>query len=125
MNKLYTLLIIVIAITSCKSASKAFDRGNYEDAIQIAVKKLQKDPYDSDAKLVLQNAYKYAVTRHEEQIRDILSGNTEDRYEAVYQQYNELQKIYNNIHESPAAVQAAKPTNYSSFLRTYQDKSAE
>jgi hypothetical protein len=126
MNKLYTLLtIIVFTITACKSASKAYDHGNYTDAIEIAVKKLQKDPYDAKMKSVLQNAYKFAVNKHEEQIHSLLASNTENRYEAVYQQYYLLQKLYENIQESPAAAQAVKPTNYSSFLRTYQDKSAE
>ena len=44
MRKIYTLftLGIVLLITGCKSASKLYDKGNYDEAVQVAVKKLQK-----------------------------------------------------------------------------------
>ena len=126
MTKLYTLTaLFLFSLASCKSATKAFDRGNYAEAIEISVKKLQKDPYDTEAQYVLLNAYKYAVSQHDEQIRMISSGNHDNRWEQLYYQYSELQQLYDNIRQSPAAVKAAKPVNYADYVRTYRDKTAE
>lgn len=125
MTNIYTLAISLLLLASCKSASKAFDRGNYSEAIDISVKKLQKDPYDGEAQYILQNAYKYAVSRHEEEIQNLSTSNSERRWEEMYYQYVQLQKLYDNIHESPAAAKAAKPVNYIEQVRTYRDKAAD
>lgn len=125
MTNIYTLSLSLLLLASCKSASKAFDRGNYSEAIEISVKKLQKDPYDGEAQLILQNAYKYAVGQHEEQIRNLSASNSDRRWEEIYYQYYQLQKLYDNIHESPAAVKAAKPVNYAEHVRSYRDKAAD
>lgn len=126
MTKIYALVLFsLISLAACKSASKSFDHGDYTGAIERAVKKLQKDPHDAEMKSILQQAYKYAVNQHQEQIR-ILSGSTADnRWEQIYQQYYLLQNLYNNIHQSPAAVQAAKPVNYAESVKTYRDKTAD
>ncbi len=43
MNKIYILLLsFSFTLIACKSASKAYDEGNYTNAIELAIKKLQK-----------------------------------------------------------------------------------
>ena len=44
MRKIYTLVTLgfVLLVAGCKTASKLYDKGNYDDAVQLAVKKLQK-----------------------------------------------------------------------------------
>jgi hypothetical protein len=73
MKKVYVLLFIAVSmwLVSCKSASKLYQKGNYDEAVQVAVKKLQKDPNDPKLKSVVQDAYRYAVTDHENRIRII------------------------------------------------------
>lgn len=126
MTKLYTLLAAAaFLIASCKSASKAYDHGNYTEAVEIAVKKLQKDPGDGELKAVLKNAYQYAVKQHEEEIRTLSAGSDFRRWEHIYGQYVQLQNLYDKIHQSPAAVQAVKPTNYAEQVATYRGKAAD
>ena len=43
----------------------------------------------------------------------------------MYYQYSELQRLYDKINGSPAAVQAVRPMSYASYLVTYGDKSAD
>ncbi len=108
MTKLYTYAAAaLLLLASCKSASKAYDHGNYTEAIQIAVKKLQKDPNDYEMKSVAKNAYQYAIKQHEEEIRTLSASNDFRRWERIYQQYQQLQNLYTNIQQSPAAMQAA------------------
>ena len=48
MKKVYFLFLIAVVtwFAGCKSASKLYQKGNYDEAVQVAVKKLQKDPND-------------------------------------------------------------------------------
>jgi hypothetical protein len=124
MTKLYFLALLLF-FAACKSPGKAFDRGNYTDAIELAVRKLQKDPRDAESKRILQSAYTYAVAQYEEKIRNLSGLASDNRWEQLYYQYSQLQRLYDKIQEAPAAAEAANPVNYASYLATYADKSAE
>jgi hypothetical protein len=125
MTKLNIFFLPLLLFTACKSPSKAFNKGDYTAAIERSVRKLQKDPGDAEAKRVLQSAYTYAVQQHEEKIRSLSGLDSDSRWEQVYYQYVQLQKLHDKIYEAPAAVQAVKPADYATYLATYRDKSAE
>jgi hypothetical protein len=127
MNKIYLFLLpALFFLFSCgKSASKAYESGDFRSAIDRSLKKLQKDPYDYEAQDLLKKSYTYAVSQHQDQIR-ILSGSSADnRYEQIYQQYNSLQGYYYNIRQIPSAAKAVNPTDYSSYMETYKGKAAD
>lgn len=127
MTKFYSLLLgctIVVAF-SCKTASKSYQKGNYDDAIERGVKKLQKDPYDYETKDLVQKSYNYAVSQHEDQIRILSNSRNDSRYERIYQEYAELQRLYDMVHEYPAVAQIIKTTDYSEYVNTYRDKTAD
>jgi tetratricopeptide (TPR) repeat protein len=125
MNKIYFLLFLFITHLSCKTPGKAYEKGNYTEAIDLAIKKLQKNPNDGEAKSILQNAYKFAVNRHEEQIRILSNSNSEKRFEQIYQQYRSLQNLSENIRRYPTAAQLVNTVDYSDYLTTYKDKAAD
>jgi len=115
----------MILIASCKTASKSYQKGNYADAIERGVKKLQKDPYDYETRDLVQKSYNYSVADHEDQIRILSDSKSENRFEKIYQEYAELQGLYNIIHEYPAVASMIKTTDYSEYVNTYRDKAAE
>lgn len=127
MRKIYTLVSLtafVLLVAGCKTASKLYDKGNYDEAVELAVKKLQKKP-DNEMRTLLQNAYHYAVNDHEGRLHQ-LSDNTNDlKWEWIYSEYASLQKLYEAIHRSPEALAIVNPVNYSSYLNTYADKAAD
>jgi len=126
MTKFYLLLISAAAfLYSCKSASKAYNKGDYADAIELGVKKLQKDPYDAETKDLVKSAYTYAVNQHEENIRALSGSTNENRYEAILREYNRLQDLYTTIQQSPVASNAVSPRNYTEYIQTYRDKAAD
>ena len=127
MTKFYAALIIAgsFFIYSCKSASKAYQKGDYTNAIELGVKKLQKDPNDYDTREMVQKSYNYEVSKHEDEIR-ILSNSTSDtRIDQIYQDYSHLQHLYDVIHQYPAVAAVIKTTDYSSYLETYRQKAVE
>ncbi|MGZ5222426.1 MAG: hypothetical protein ACXWC7_20225, partial [Chitinophagaceae bacterium] len=125
MTKFYLLLIATVLFFSCKSVSKSYNKGNYTDAVEIGVKKLQKDPNDLETRDLVKSAYVYAVNQHEENIRNFSGSNNDNRYESILKEYNKLQDLYNAIHQVPGLANVINPTNYSDYVQTYRDKAAD
>ncbi|HEX6194069.1 MAG TPA: hypothetical protein VFZ42_16965 [Chitinophagaceae bacterium] len=125
--KFYALLLtgVTIILISCKSASKLYEKGRYDEAVDLAAKKLQKDPSDPKLRSVLLNAYRFAVEDHEANIRNHTASSNELKWESVYGEYAGLQRMYESIRKSPDAFKAISPTDYSSQLLTYREKAGE
>ena len=122
--KLYTLLIFStsLALSSCKTAEKLYQQGRYDEAVEIAAKKLQKKPGDEKLTDILQNAYRFAVEDHESRIRNHSNSNTDLRWEYIYQEYSQLQGLYEAIRRSPSVFDIVQPTDYSSYIATYKEE---
>jgi hypothetical protein len=126
MTKFYFFLLsTTLFFAGCKSASKAFNQGDYADAVELGVKKLQKDPSDAETCDLVKSAYTYAVNRYEANIRNLLNSTSDDRYEAILREYNRLQSLYETIRQSPAAANVVNPTDYSEYVQTYSAKAAD
>ncbi|MBB1282995.1 hypothetical protein HRH25_01325 [Flavisolibacter sp. BT320] len=126
MTKFYSFLFAsAFFLAGCKSVSKAYNQGDYADAIELGIKKLQKDPSDADTRDLVKSAYSFAVAQHESRIRSLSSSASENRFEAILQEYNQLQDIYETIQQSPSASSAIRPVNYSDYVETYRNKAAE
>ena len=127
MRKIYTLIILiafVLLMTGCKTASKLYDKGKYDEAVELAVKKLQKKP-TVEMKSLLQDAYYYAINDHETRIRQLSDNTNELKWEWIYNEYASLQRLVEAIHRSPEALSIVRPADYSSYLTTYADKAAD
>ena len=127
MKKIYFLLLIAIStwLASCKSASKLYQKGNYDEAVQVAVKKLQKDPNDPKLKSVVQDAYRYAVTDHENRIRNYSSMDNEMKWEWMYNEYSDLQNLHNVIFKAPSVYELVRPKDYSSDINANAAKASD
>ena len=127
MKKIYPVLFFTVCIwlAACKSPSKLYNKGNYDEAVQTSIKKLQKDPGDPKLQSVARDAYHYAVTDHENQIRRYAETDNELKSESIYNEYAALQNLYNSIFRSPGAFEAIHPTDYSSYLTEYGAKAAD
>ena len=126
--KFYTLSLLAsisLFIFSCKTASKLYEKGNYDEAVELAAKKLQKDPNDPKLLGIIQHSYQYAVNDHENRIRNNSTGNNEMKWESMYYEYASLQKMYDAIYKVPVVFDMVKPVNYSSYLVTYSEKAAD
>jgi hypothetical protein len=128
MKKQFYILIFlagVFTFYSCKTANKLYNKGDYDGAVELAVKKLQKKPNDSELKSLLQDAYRYAVNEKENTIAYLSQSTNELKWEKMYAEYASLQKMYTAIHRSPEAGAIVNTADYSSYLDTYGEKAAE
>lgn len=122
MNKLYFILFLFAFAACGRSANKAYNRGDYNETIDRAVKRLQKRPDDGEMVYLAKTAYKEASAQHSERIRNLSSGT---RYEEVFHEYQQLQNLYSRIQQSPVLMNAIKPVNYQSHLDTWGEKAAQ
>ena len=125
--KLYMLFFAGISVIafSCKTASKLYEKGNYDEAVEMAAKKLQKDPNDDKLLDIIQRSYNYAVNDHESHIRTHATSSNELKWEWMYNEYASLQRMYNAIYKVPSLVQHINPVDYSSYLVTYSEKAGD
>jgi tetratricopeptide (TPR) repeat protein len=125
--KFYSLLFIGISsfVLSCKTATKLYEKGHYDEAVELAAKKLQKDPNDIKLMDVLQNAYRYAVEDHENRIRNNTASNNDLKWEWNYNEYADLQRLYEAIRKSPVVFERVNPVDYSSYITTFGEKAGE
>lgn len=128
-RKFYSLIILLLAsatvLVSCQSASKLYKQGNYDEAVEVAVKKLQKKPNDADMKALIQSAYQYAVNDHEGRIRNFSESSSDLKYEWIYDEYADLQNLYNAIYNAPRVYELIHPVDYSSYVTTYREKAGD
>jgi tetratricopeptide (TPR) repeat protein len=125
--KLYLLILAGLSLLaiSCKTASKMYEKGNYDEAVELAAKKLQKDPDDRKLLDIIRNAYSYAVNDHQKNIRNHEESLSELKWEWLYHDYASLQKMFDAIYRVPSVFEVVKPTDYSSYLVTYAQKAGE
>ena len=126
-SKLYTLILLTgtIFFFSCKSASKLYDKGNYDEAVEVAAKKLQKKPDDAELQDLIRSAYRYAIGNHDANIRSFSNSNNELKWEWIHAEYAAMQKLYYATKNNTTVSQVVNPVDYSSYLETYANKAAD
>ena len=94
---IYASILFVIISSGCKVAEKEFRKGDYDEAINICVKKLIDNPDKSEYSLILEEAFSRA---NEEELSMIKVLNTEgrpDRWEEIYHIYESVHNRQNKI----------------------------
>jgi len=91
---LLSIALLLVACNSVKRTQKFLARGDYDQAIAIAVKKLQKDENSQKSAeniLLLEEAYAKAVTEDKRRISFLSSENSPASAREIYQIYDNLE----------------------------------
>ena len=125
--KLYLLagLLSSFFLLSCKTAKKMYEKGNYDEAVELAAKKLQKDPDDPKLRSIITEAYRFAEADHQAAIRSHAQSNNELKWEWIYNEYAALQKMYEAIYRVPAIYRLLSPSDHSESLATYAERAGQ
>ncbi len=121
----YLPLLLIIALFSCKSGEKLYNKGRYGEAVEAFVKKLQRRPSDATALQLLPRAYEAAMEYHEGRAKQALASNNDLKWESVRLEYRAMQSLYNTIRSSPAAMSVVKPKDYSAAITGAQENASE
>jgi hypothetical protein len=79
------LIILIIALSGCGSSKKQLERGNYDSAIDLAVRDLRRDPSDSKQIATLDRSYKIVNEQDIERIRFLKMEDKPANWDEIYQ----------------------------------------
>jgi len=122
----YILLALLgLTLISCATGKNAFEKGNYETAIDRAVNRLQSNPDNKKSKTVLREGYALASQYHLDMIKNFQNSQDEFRFERIVTEYNSLNNYYQKIQRCPACLQLVNPTIYQSEMEMAAESAAQ
>jgi hypothetical protein len=98
------LFILTIILSGCGSSKKQLEKGNYDAAIDKAVKQLRKDPRDAKQIATLDRSYKIINEQDNERIRFLKLENKPANWDEIYQ-------INKRLSDRQALVRTVLPLN--------------
>lgn len=106
MKIFYCLVIFLFSITvfSCSSGKKAYENGNYAEAVMKAVNRLRKNPGHKKSKETLRSSYPSAISYLESQANNALASNNPFKYTDALRSYQDINFLGDEIRRSPGAL---------------------
>jgi hypothetical protein len=126
--KIGNLLIAfaVCILFACSSGKKAYERGNYYEAVMKSVNRLRQNPSHSKSQEALQSAYPMAVEYFETQAKNEMASNSPYKFKSAINSYNSINQLYEAIKHCPGCLKVVKdPVNYYSEIAPLKEKAAE
>jgi hypothetical protein len=98
------IFILTIVMSGCGSSKKQLQKGNYDAAIEKAVKQLRKDPKDAIQIDILTQAYKVANDQNNERIRFLKMEGRPGNWDEIY-------LVYKTLSDRQSLVKTVTPLN--------------
>ena len=99
------VLTLALILTGCGSSKKQLQKGNYDVAIDKAVKDLRKNPNDQKQIATLESAYKVANEQDNERIRFLKMEGKPNNWDEIYQ-------VYKRLYDRQALVRTVPNLNF-------------
>jgi hypothetical protein len=116
----------VMLLSACSTGMKSFQKGNYYDAIMKAANRLSSDPDNRKASQVIKEGYPMAIIYYQEEIDQILSGNSSFKWKQTLDVMQTVNRMSDEIRRIPAARQLVpKIKTYTTELADVQNKAAQ
>jgi hypothetical protein len=117
---------LIVLLTACSSGKKAFERGDYYDAVVKAIGRLRQKPDHSKSAETLKSAYPLALEFYETQANNEIASNTPFKWKNAIQSYNSINSMYEQIRQCPGCMKVIKnPKNFYAELGPLKEKAAD
>ena len=111
-NRSCIILVAILLVVACSSPKNQFEKGNYEKAVQLSIKKLRKKPSNEKQKSILKAAYNYAVQVSTQKITQYQQSNDRFKWDSVIAQYRQMQNLYAELLQCPGCLSVVTPVDY-------------
>ncbi len=125
MKRILPVLLFSVLLGACGSSKSYLERSDEDKALQDAVKKLNKNPSDDEARSALPVLYGSILKTHQARIKSYETGSDISRWDKIINEYEYLQAAYNSIVNSNPAFRLVTPENFSTQLLEVKEKAAE
>ncbi len=98
------IFILALLMAGCGSSKKQLQKGNYDAAIDKAVKQLRKDPQDVKQIDILTQAYKVSNDQDNERIRFLKMEGRPNNWDEIY-------LVYKALNDRQSLVRTVTPLN--------------
>jgi hypothetical protein len=98
------IVVLTILLSGCGSSKKQLEKGNYDAAIQKAVKQLRKDKTDAKQIDILEQAYKVSNDQDNERVRML-------KMEAKANDWDQIYLVYKALNDRQSLVRTVTPLN--------------
>jgi hypothetical protein len=95
-------LLLSILFSGCGSSKKQLQKGNYDAAIEKAVRDLRRDPRDEKQAMILSQSYKIANEQDNERVRML-------KMEARTNSWDEIYLVYKALNDRQSLVRTVTP----------------
>jgi hypothetical protein len=99
------VIILALILAGCGSSKKQLEKGNYDAAIDKAVKDLRRNPNDQKQIATLESAYKVATDQDNERIRFLKMEGKPGNWDEIY-------LIYKRLYDRQALVKTVPSLNF-------------
>jgi hypothetical protein len=106
------VFILAIILSGCGSSKKQLEKGNYDAAIDKAVKSLRKDPKDSKQIATLETAYEIANRQDNERIRFLKMEGKANSWDEIYLIYKRLNDRQATVRSVPNLNSGGRPVQF-------------
>jgi len=122
----FMIIISILFMEACSSGRKAYERGDYVEAVSKAVDRLQRNPDHRKSREVLKKAYPQALKYYRTRVSNIKASNQPFKDGQVLDIFILLNRMYEDIQRAPGAM-AVIPNaeNFFNEVRTYTPLAAE
>ncbi len=120
MHQLQRLLLssCLLFILGCSSSKNQFEKGNYEKAVELAIKKLRKKPTNKKQLATLKAAYGYAVKVTDQKIIQFKESQDRFKWDRIIDQFKRMQDIYVGLLKCPGCLTVVGPVDYQQPLNS-------
>jgi hypothetical protein len=98
------VFILIIILSGCGSSKKQLQKGNYNAAVEKAVKQLRRDPKDVKQIDILDQSYKVANDQDNERIRILKMEGRPNSWDEIY-------LVYKALNDRQSLVRTVTPLN--------------
>lgn len=122
---IYLSLTSLLVVISCSSPKNQFEKGNYEKAVELSIKKLQKKPSNTKQQAILKAAYTYAVQVSDQKIKQFSSSQNRFKWDQIIDQYQGMQQLYLSLLQCPGCLAVVTAVDYQDDLIAAQLQGAQ
>jgi tetratricopeptide (TPR) repeat protein len=97
---------------ACSTGKKAYQQGNYAEAVLQSVQRLRENPDSKKSMETLDQAYPLAINTFKQEIEQLLAGQDPFRYAEITERYESMNRMADEIRHCPAALKVIRNPEY-------------